>query len=297
MSITTQRPKFDWYSASLDDPAQGVVQALLDNFQAASYRPARARNGYTDAAELTFGDTLFASVQWGGNPGTYVSSTGSNAPAFAAFLRSLYPVHRVSRADIAIDYDGPGTFDYLDAKLREHAKEYNLRTSLSGDWIDGQHGRTLYLGSRSSPTFLRLYEKGKQLQLDDRPDWTRLELEVKPSNPLSKLHLASAKPAAFFGASKWSAKLATLLGSTPPERVFAGSVRVPSDDERAFLFMLKQYGPLLERLADQLPGGLPAIGSHIQAALHQLRKGTGHPSSHPDQLELFRPSDTPLDLP
>ena len=48
----------------------------------------------------------------------------------------------------------------------------------AGDWDDfPEKGRTLYLGSQSSPVRMRLYEKGLQPEYAhlNRPNWARIE--------------------------------------------------------------------------------------------------------------------------
>ena len=54
----------------------------------------------------------------------------------------------------------------------------------AGDWDDfPEKGRTLYLGSQSSPVRMRLYEKGLQPEYAhlNRPNWARIEVQVRPA--------------------------------------------------------------------------------------------------------------------
>lgn len=56
------------------------------------------------------------------------------------------------------------------------------QTSVAGDWIAKQKGRTLYIGSRESGKLTRIYEKGKQLggaAEQFLPNWTRIEVELR----------------------------------------------------------------------------------------------------------------------
>lgn len=55
--------------------------------------------------------------------------------------------------------------------------------SLVGNWhTSDSKGRTIYIGNRSSGLYFRIYEKGKQLQSQDYPNWLRLEGELKSAN-------------------------------------------------------------------------------------------------------------------
>ncbi len=56
------------------------------------------------------------------------------------------------------------------------------QTSVAGDWLAKQKGRTLYVGSRESGKLTRIYEKGKQLGGDAEQffaNWTRIEVELR----------------------------------------------------------------------------------------------------------------------
>lgn len=51
--------------------------------------------------------------------------------------------------------------------------------SYVGDWFstNDTKGRTVYIGSRGSDKYFRGYEKGKELQSEDKPNWFRCEIE------------------------------------------------------------------------------------------------------------------------
>lgn len=92
---------------------------------------------------------------------------------------------RITRVDLAMD-DFTCPFFNVD-KAVEIYKEGGFKpvrgaspgVSTAGDWITGKDlkGRTLYIGSRSSGKFTRIYEKGKQLG-DPDSKWTRWETEL-----------------------------------------------------------------------------------------------------------------------
>lgn len=83
-----------------------------------------------------------------------------------------------SRIDLAFDLrntplDIRGMYDQLfDGRATTKAKSYNLLTGSDG-------GATLYIGSRQSECFLRVYDKG--VESGEGGNWKRIELELKGS--------------------------------------------------------------------------------------------------------------------
>lgn len=281
--------KFDWYQATLNAPKDEVFSSLCASFPYCDLRPAKPSNGYTQAAELIRGDDVLLHGQWGGNNGdatTHIKATGSNSPPFADFAREKFPSHQVSRLDVAIDYTDEGSFARLSKLLIAYAKKTRLGTSVVGDWIKGIGGKTLYLGSRSSTSYLRLYEKGKQQGLGSNPHWTRCELEVKPSKKEGKEWLSTASPLEVWGSSKWTIDVAALLEKTGIARAPVGTVRTISDDERATHFMLKQYGPLLDKLFALAGEDKEAFADFILSRLHPEDYGINAKDGRIAQLPL-----------
>jgi len=70
-------------------------------------------------------------------------------------------------------YDKGGFTNYRNAPAVNQA----------GNWLTpNTDGRTLYIGKRTSGLYLRIYEKGRQLQSLLYPTWLRLEGEIKSDN-------------------------------------------------------------------------------------------------------------------
>lgn len=85
---------------------------------------------------------------------------------------------RCSRIDIAIDVF-EGTIDgYID-DAKEHITGDTRRRATVLRPLDDESGTTLYIGSRKSSRFLRIYEKAKQLKVELECPWIRIELEAK----------------------------------------------------------------------------------------------------------------------
>lgn len=80
----------------------------------------------------------------------------------------------VTRIDIAIDW-----YKFLDLRWMKESADDGGVVTRARDWnlIQGRTGSTLYVGSRTSDKFLRIYDKAAE-QGTDGP-WYRIELECK----------------------------------------------------------------------------------------------------------------------
>lgn len=112
---------------------------------------------------------------------------------------------RASRIDIAIDVLGrvAHPLDLLDAwnngDIETHAQKCQ---AIEGYRADGtKTGETIYIGSRTSDTFLRVYDKGAEQRSNEL--WTRIELELKKT----QARAAQGKIAALGVAAVASGKL------------------------------------------------------------------------------------------
>lgn len=265
MLDNTPEAVFDWYAATIDETPY-IVENTLAALLGARTKPAKGLHGYPNGTDfLRDGDTI-AKMIWGGEQSPHVWSSGVDARELAPLLRSTWPGHYVTRVDVAYDFiEGEPwtelydqcitTADTLDTgELRARP----LKLSTLGDWVRADEGfpggRTLYVGSMKSPVLARLYEKGKQMrnlypdQLDKYPlGWVRLELQVRPSNA-ARWEVAKLDPAAIWGTSKWARQLHAQVFGTGLSAVLMAAHR-EADDERAYRFLMRQYGPLLRRRA------------------------------------------------
>jgi hypothetical protein len=277
---------FDWYAATVRVHSALVLQQLSETLGVELRELSKGLNGYTNQVELRRDGEVIGKVLYGGNGGSpHVFASGSNADELAQVLRRLWPDHHaVSRCDVAIDFDGSGTWDRLEAFARTFAQEQGIKTSVYGDWITpgSPDGRTLYLGSRKSAVFLRIYEKGKQLRglaLESgrdpegfSEDLVRVEIQVRPEKD-SRHIAAQMDPVAAYGFSRWSQTFASDLFGLDLERVSIKHVR-DSDDDRALAFMRRQYGAVLERVVlEQFGGSWEAFGASLGGQLAGHRHG------------------------
>ncbi len=264
---------FDWYEATLEAPPEDVGRALLGHGDGmAEIRPRGGTTyGYTRAYDVAIGARVLASMFYGGGaqgPGVHVTATGVEARWWSVMCRERF-VHEVTRCDVAEDYSGAGTFDTLTQLLVGLAKERGLRTYTAGDWAQCKDGRTLYVGSPTSPTQVRLYEKGKEFAargIAGVPhDWTRLEGIFRPKRRTARMFLAAAKPAQCFGLSSWCTALYQQLTDCEVQRI-PDVAWAQADDERGWHWLVKQYGPLLVR-KQQAMGTWAAVGEALGAAI------------------------------
>lgn len=277
--------RFDWYAATVRVNSALVLKQLADALRVELRELSKGLNGYTNQVELRRDGEVIGKVLYGGNGGSpHVFASGSNADELAHVLRRLWPDHHgVSRCDVAIDFDGPGTWDRLEVFARSFAAEQGVKTSVYGDWITpgSPDGRTLYLGSRKSAVFLRIYEKGKQLRglaVDSgqdpegvSDDLVRVEIQVRPEKD-SRHIAARMDPVDAYGFSRWSQTFAADLFGLDLVRVSIKHVR-DSDDDRALAFMRRQYGAVLERVvAEQFGGSWEAFGVSLGGQLVGRRR-------------------------
>lgn len=105
---------------------------------------------------------------------------------------------KVTRIDLAID-DREGNVIVLD-KILEDVREGNTISKWKNSLELTQrelrtgkiNGQTINLGSRSSEVFLRIYNKSMQLQ--EKGNWTRMEIEVKGKKATQLQKIISKEP-------------------------------------------------------------------------------------------------------
>lgn len=272
--------QFDWYQATVFATPEALVAELLAQLPQGVIRSdAKGFNSFKHRADLHDVDgELYATVMHGGvNPHPNVKSTSDHAPALAGVLRARWPLHRVSRLDVAVDGRGEGLFDEIVAAMSRIGRSHRMKgEKIIPDDLDD--GSTYYLGARTSPLRVRCYEKGKQLFKETGDpvwrnffDWTRLELQVRPEKDF-KTGAARMQPEDFWGCAQWTRDLAGAVLELNPEAVTMKPTRI-ADHERAMRALTAQYGPTILRQVEKL-GSWSAftddlqkrLGAHLSAA-------------------------------
>jgi len=161
-------------------------------------------------------------------------------------------------------------------------KAHRIIGGKSGDWEDfPERGRTLYLGSKNSPSMARLYEKGLQKEYAHlaMPNWSRLELQVRPQKD-AREHYSSISAIDVWGASRWTRELAAVALKEHVDPHPAGTVYRQSEREAALGWMCKQYGPHLVSLASDL-GGWDMVGLTLSEMIKEQKGARGRNSPEP----------------
>lgn len=245
----TAPAQLDWYACTLiSNFDESRVLEKLGGLTLA--KPGGRRLNYPASYvwETSNGGTV--QVWYGAALEVHIELSSGACDTLVDVIRKLWP-HRVSRADVAIDYDFPNAFETLYRPLDRLAQEQRpnrVKTHVMGDWIRNTPGRTLYLGAFRSRWLGRIYEKGaeqaaKHPDQTFSPNWVRVEAQVRPSSSAHKLALASMTPDQIFAYTKFgSLVLAHLRGV---DHVPLPLERVPSTDPEYWLG--KQYGATLSR--------------------------------------------------
>lgn len=255
--------RFDWYQASIPGAHPQVVMdtiAAMDYY--GQWEQTRAGKNYDSGAAFVVGNESRFRINFGGQNsehGPNIVGSGADAQVLAELIRDKFPVHRVSRADSCEDFHHKDAYDYLRRIALKIAKEQRVQCrEIVKPLTQSDDGRTLYLGSQTSAVSMRIYEKGKQLGVS--ADWVRAELQLRPQKDVKSL-VAALDPTQVWGLSKWSHAMGVELGNKSLQRVQA-QVYQPSDHERAYRFMLKQYRKVFEQMLAS-HGSPEAVGSQI----------------------------------
>lgn len=216
------------------------------------------------------------SMRSGGRNGwPFVECKGPASPIVAELLREFFPHHSPSRIDSAYDLRGADVFEQLH-RIAQATQARGIRLDYAGAAPEHpDRGTTIYLGSRKSQAFVRIYQKGLKhaeemgLAPDEIPDelrhWVRVELELKPDKKRAKEASKSLSPEQVWGASPWLRRFAKEALSIDAERVRMHEKR-ETNRERALRYCLSQYGPHLMEQARSL-GSWSELGRWIGSRL------------------------------
>ena len=269
MLPTTAR--FDWYQSTVlvqDPQDSGLVSVLLEAWPLSDWAPARNLNGYTHGGAIVRGDRVLCHLCWGGQTGVNCKSTSDESPTLAAALKRFGKQHLPTRIDSCVDWLEEGLFDSVSAHLIQYAQDNRLALCQQGDWVRGE-ARTLYVGSKDSPVRLVLYEKGYEQGGDAPRDWVRMEVRIRPKREHRSM-VAAWGPQGPFAVSWVPGVLEAIGWDQIGLRTQIGTVWKRTDDERARIALVKQYGAILERWATEV-GGWDSIGMNLRNAIREQR--------------------------
>lgn len=260
--------RFDWYQATFDGADHEGVATSLALSLGGRTGPARALYGYAAASAVEVDDRVLCTV-FGRSARlgeVHVQTSGDACDVVVPLVRSIWPAHRVSRVDSALDF--AASFDALDAAALDFAVRRGLRHRLV---TDSEGGATRYVGSPSSEVMVRLYRKSEQLralhpdQAAEIPDGiVRAEVQVRPGKRAAKEAAGLAPAVDVWGFGQWSKDLAEEVLALDPIRA-STHFRRQSDFERAMYFLGLQYGPMVSARAAER--GVEETARRVLAAL------------------------------
>lgn len=273
---------FDWYQATVPASVDDVLEACMGLSGGSWLVHSKGMNGYAHATSIDSPDGLLGKVWHGGtHEKPHALFTGDQAEAGSQCIRASFPEHFVSRADPRMDFIDATAYDRIEAVMADVARSNRVKVGMQGDHKVRMEGRTFELGAPSSAVRERLYEKTAEqkakfafdpVRLSAVPeDWVRLEAQIRPQTREAKLRFATIEPVAAMGSSAWLR--AVWLGVVGSELapVQVGKPWRQSDDDRAWSFLLAQYGGLLTRkLQDH--GSWACLGEQIGQDLAERNK-------------------------
>lgn len=264
---------FDWYQATVREPVADVLEACMELGDRSHIEHTKGRQGYATVTRVVDAEGLLGQVLHGGSHEyPHVIFTSEGAQPGAELIRARFPAHQVTRVDVREDFAEPGAFDLMLPTLLAAAERHRVRVDTRGDHLLRKEARTVYLGAASSAVRMRQYDKAAELRSKFASDpvrlaavpenLTRVELQVRPQTHSMREHFASIEPVAVMGSSAWSREVWAAIASMDLEPVQVGKLWRQSDDDRAYSYLLAQYGGLMQRLVGNL-GSWPALGAQI----------------------------------
>lgn len=260
MKTKATTPRFDWYSGSFDS-SESAVEAL-ETLTDESPRQCRPRNGYDKAYELRNEGCTVARVMSGERfDWAYFEASGEDAHIVANLLRLEKVPHTVARADACADVNSKTAYTRFETALLTQLPDHIIRTNYS-QTKNGRTASTLYLGSRKSEAFARVYEKGKESPETHAADTVRIEVQARPHGAARKVWAAKASPLQIMSVPRWSETLLSLVDLDrlpPPKRT-----ERMSDLEGALTFMGSQYRRRVAELVELHQGDLDAVWTDLR---------------------------------
>lgn len=285
MSLTNlfTEPRFDWYQVTfrVKLAPEDLFREARQHWDFADLETVKPKvRQYQHGAQISRAGRVIFHACWGGcNAGIHLIATGQTAHDVYLWLKGKYfPGYSVSRADVCLDTREPDVFDYLVSEQVSFANNRRIKQDQQGDWMvpGSPSGRTLYIGSRKtgSQAHTRTYEKGKQL--GGNPEWVRFEAEIRPQSSDNKLLLSGLSPWEVLLSVKWLRDMVFHLfhlhDADKAEFQSISTTWSASDEQRAYMAMLRQYGNRLKKDAESLPGGWSDVGLKIQAYMELLEQ-------------------------
>lgn len=175
----------DWYACvHITNEDIGSLYDLAYPSQRAEFTEANGNMGYTDAMINRLG----AKVMWNikrADMGIFVQYAGSvlnlyrqeGIDAIDIVIYHQEKRGRTTRLDLAIDVFDSGIKPKHIYDALERGKAQTVAGRKYSFIVGSDSGSTLYVGSRTSESMLRVYDKG--VEMETEKDWLRVEIELK----------------------------------------------------------------------------------------------------------------------
>ena len=191
------------------------------------------------------------------NMGVLIETKGYASCLLVSTIINTMPPNTwaLTRADIAADFQGgKKTFRSIHRKLIAYARDNRITSkNQMGDWIDNVGGRTQYIGSPSSESRFRLYEKSEERWANGEKDYpegiVRLEWQYRPKR--KRKHIAQLYPDYVLSFSKNAVKLFKSIMDLSVVPIKTPKA-VKKDDLERLYYGIEQYGNLIESLIDSM---------------------------------------------
>lgn len=268
---STTRLSLDYVIASVYGvEAQDLIGDLeaLTGLRVEGVAPLKSYKGYTAAAGLFFGGDRAITIQWAHERAPLVIAPGFISGQVAAHLQSKYE-HQCSRKDAAVDFLDDLAFDPIAKCAIKMANDRVLKSSLEGDWATpgAPNGRTLYVMSRRSTSFLRIYEHSK---LHGGDVECRVEVEIKPDKKPGKLQLAACDVAGVIGLCTFAVDLLRNFSVDVAHVPLANYSRQLSELDQKLVRLFQQYGKTIKELLEREGGDISEMGLALLRARERL---------------------------
>lgn len=214
--------KFDAYAGNVSGIRPEQLAELLAFGTKGRMSRGKPRGRYADVFEV--GQLPADGSVWVGHDrqleAAYFEVKGATTPpAVETIRRHFAGAHAVSRMDSCEDYSDPGSYSRLVAVIDESC-DPRVKSHAWQPRLDDAAPATTYWGSPQSRVQVRCYEAGKMAERahHGRPDWVRVEAQVRPGKAAEKLAAASVSALDVWGYSAWSKRAAEKLSTVEVQR-------------------------------------------------------------------------------
>lgn len=256
--------RFDAYNGNVSGSSPEEVATLVARAFRGRIERGRPRGRYGDVFEVKDGTE---GVGWVGHDcqqdTAFFEFKGACTPASVEAIRKHWALkHTVSRLDSCEDFDEPESFPRL-VQLVDRSTDPRVKSDIIAP-RNGDRGTTVYWGSKTSAVMARCYEAGKMKDRlhFGRPNWVRVEVQVRPNKPFLKQAAAQITALEAWGFAAWTKRAAEVMAQIPVPRLAVEST--PPTFDGTTLYLARAFRRHFEEMLADL-GDWECIGREIRA--------------------------------